>query len=131
MHSILTPLQSPQMSGQPRTKVSQHPQTLAPLKEVSESQTSTMSHPPKHPPLGPPPNFPPASPPQNHMNGAMPLPPLPPPGIGGAGPPPPPPPPPVAAPIVQVSLSEMINKHKLKTAQEGKNCQKKQYSYMY
>ena len=103
------------MSSQSRGKPFHHPQSLPTVAEVSESRSSTMSR----PPLAPPPPFSPA-PPSGRNPGFAPPPPPPPPGPGGPAPPPPPPPP-VAVPVQQMSLTDMINKHKLKTAQEGES----------
>ncbi len=109
----ISPVQPPQSQSQLRGK-SYHAQALPTLTEVSESRTSTMSR--DHRPLSPPPNFSPAPPPFQRAPG---IPPPPPPMFGG-GPPPPPPPPPVPVATAQVSLNDMINQHKLKTAQQGK-----------
>ena len=66
------------------------------------------------------------SPTPQRQGAAVPAPPPPPPppvpgggGGGGGGIPPPPPPPPVAVPTPQMSLSDMLAQHKLKTAQQG------------
>ena len=112
MHACM---QSPQSQSQHRGK-SYHSQALPTLTEVSESRTSTMSRDQRQ--LPPPPTFSPAPPPAPRAPGAPPPPP-PPPGGAGPPPPPPPPPPPVSAVAPQMSLTELINKHRLKTAQQG------------
>ena len=60
---LLIQMQSPQLPG-PSRKVSQQPQNLSTLVEVSESRSSTISRPSNPPGLPPPPPFSPAPPPQ-------------------------------------------------------------------